>query len=113
MPTTDASASEQGAGAPDEGADGAASDEGADGAAPEPVTLTRSDERILAYLDDVGADYQAFVSGNTGLYAAHVGKRLDALAAAELVEQVTGESVYRVTDAGRDALREDCPSWSD
>jgi len=104
MPTTDASAPEQGGGVPDEGADGAA---------PEPVTLTRSDERILAYLDDVGADYQAFVSGNTGLYADHVGERLDALEAGELVEQVTGESVYRITDAGRDALREDCASWSD
>ena len=113
MPTTDASASEQGAGVSDEGADGGALDEGADGAVPDPPTLTRSDDRILAYLDDVGADYQAFVSGNTGLYADHVGERLDALEAAGLVEQVTGEAVYRVTDAGRGALREDCASWSD
>ena len=76
-------------------------------------TLTRSDERVLAYLTGVGTDYPAFVASNTGLYVAHVESRLDALEAAGLVEQVTDEVVYRVTAAGRDALREDCASWSD
>jgi len=76
-------------------------------------SLTRSDERLLAYLDDVGTDYPAFVASNTGLYADHVESRLEALAAAGLVERVTGETVYRLTDAGRAALRDDCPRWSD
>ncbi|ELZ40240.1 DUF2250 domain-containing protein [Halorubrum tebenquichense] len=76
-------------------------------------SLTRSDERLLSYLADVGADYQAFIAGNTGLYADHVESRLTALADAGLVERVSGEAVYRVTDAGRDALRDDCPRWSD
>ena len=76
-------------------------------------SLTRSDERLLAYLDDVGTDYPAFVASNTGLYADHVESRLEALAAAGLVERVTGEAVYRLTDAGREALRDDCPRWSD
>lgn len=75
--------------------------------------LTRSDERVLAYLDDVGTDYPAFVASNTGLYADHVESRLAALESTGLVEQVTGETVYRVTEAGRDALREDCAQWSD
>ena len=80
---------------------------------PETPSLTRSDERLLAYLDDVGTDYPAFVASNTGLYADHVESRLEALAAAGLVERVTGETVYRLTDVGRAALRDDCPRWSD
>jgi len=76
-------------------------------------TLTRSDKRLLSYLADVGADYQAFIAGNTGLYDDHVESRLTALADAGLVERVSGEAVYRVTDAGREALRDDCPRWSD
>lgn len=77
------------------------------------IALTRTDERVLAYLADVGTDYPAFVASNTGLYADHVESRLDALDASGFVERVTGEEVFRVTDAGRDALREDCAVWSD
>jgi hypothetical protein len=77
------------------------------------AALTRSDERVLAYLDGVGTDYPAFVASNTGLYVDHVESRLEALDAAGLAERVTGEAVYRVTDAGRDALRDDCAAWSD
>ncbi|EMA58224.1 DUF2250 domain-containing protein [Halorubrum lipolyticum] len=77
------------------------------------IALTRTDERVLAYLADVGTDYPAFVASNTGLYVDHVESRLDALDAAGLVERATGEEVFRVTDAGRDALREDCAAWSD
>ncbi|MDZ5812435.1 DUF2250 domain-containing protein [Halorubrum sp. AD140] len=77
------------------------------------VDLTRSDERVLAYLVDVGTDYPAFVASNTGLYLAYVESRLDALEAAGLVERVSGEAVYRATDAGAGALCEDCASWSD
>ncbi|OYR42616.1 MULTISPECIES: DUF2250 domain-containing protein [unclassified Halorubrum] len=77
------------------------------------VALTRTDERVLAYLDDAGTDYPAFVASNTGLYADHVESRLDALEAGGLVERVTGEAVYRITDYGRDALRDDCAPWSD
>lgn len=80
---------------------------------PDRPSLTRSDERLLSYLADVGADYQAFITGNTGLYDDHVESRLTALADAGLVERVSGEAVYRVTDAGREALRDDCPRWSD
>ena len=104
MPVSDTSA-------PERAADGV-SNEGADDVA-DPLTLTRSDERILAYLEDVGTDYPAFISGNTGLYATHVDDRLHTLAAAGLVERVTGESIYRLTDSGRHALHEDCASWSD
>ncbi|WP_096395339.1 DUF2250 domain-containing protein [Halorubrum trapanicum] len=80
---------------------------------PDRPSLTRSDERLLSYLADVGADYQAFVAGNTGLYDDHAESRLTALADAGLVERVSGEAVFRITDAGRAALRDDCPRWSD
>jgi len=96
-----------------EGGD-AGPDEGGDAAPDRPrVALTRTDERVLAYLDDAGTDYPAFVASNTGLYADHVESRLDALEAGGLVERVTGEAVYRITDRGRDALRDDCAPWSD
>ncbi len=87
-----------------------ASDEGSDR---DPPTITRSDERVLAYLNDVGSDYRAFIAGNTGLYADHVESRLSVLESAGFVEQVTGEPVYRLTDTGREVLRDDCPRWSD
>jgi hypothetical protein len=77
------------------------------------VALTRTDERVIAYLDDVGTDYPAFVASNTGLYVDHVESRLAALADAGLVERATGEAVFRATDAGREALRADCAIWSD
>ncbi|ELZ53515.1 hypothetical protein C465_01234 [Halorubrum distributum JCM 9100] len=93
---------------------GSSEDEGGgERIAPDRPSLTRSDERLLSYLADVGADYQAFIAGNTGLYDDHVESRLTALADAGLVERVSGEAVYRVTDAGREALRDDCPRWSD
>ncbi|QKG93291.1 DUF2250 domain-containing protein [Halorubrum sp. SS5] len=95
---------------PENAAEDGSGDERVD---PERPSLTRSDERLLSYLADVGADYQAFIAGNTGLYADHVASRLTALADAGLVERVSGEAVYRITDAGRAALREDCPRWSD
>ncbi|SFR31005.1 MULTISPECIES: DUF2250 domain-containing protein [Halorubrum] len=93
---------------------GSAEDGGSDDRiGPGRQSLTRSDERLLSYLADVGADYQAFIAGNTGLYGDHAESRLTALEDAGLVERVSGEAVYRVTDAGREALRDDCPRWSD
>ncbi len=88
-------------------------DEGVGDPAPDSSTLTRSDERILAYLDDAGTDYPAFIAGNTGLYITHVDERLDALEVTGLIERVTDETVYRITDAGRGTLCEDSASWSD
>ena len=105
MPAPDAQPADRSAGS-SEARDGEALD-------PDRSPLTRSDERLLSYLADVGADYQAFIAGNTGLYDDHVESRLTALEGAGLVERVSGEAVYRITDAGREALRDDCPRWSD
>jgi len=105
MPAPDAQPADRSTGSSEAG-DGEAID-------PDRPSLTRSDERLLSYLADVGADYQAFVAGNTGLYDDHAESRLTALEEAGLVECVSGEAVYRITDGGREALREDCPRWSD
>lgn len=75
--------------------------------------LNRSDERVLTYLAGGGADYPALIAGNTGLHVPHVEKRCDALAEAGLIEPVSGEVIYRITDTGRDALLNDGNSASD
>lgn len=74
------------------------------GPSPPELTLTRSDERVLRYLAEAGADYPALIAGNTGLHAPHVERRVDVMVGAGLIEAVSEESVYRITDAGRDAL---------
>ncbi|MWV63809.1 DUF2250 domain-containing protein [Halorubrum sp. JWXQ-INN 858] len=68
------------------------------------IVVTRSDARALAYLVESGADYPALIAGNTGLHVAYVERRLTTMAEAGLVEEVSGEVVYRITTAGRDAL---------
>jgi DNA-binding MarR family transcriptional regulator len=113
MPVSDAPATGPSEGArseADEERDGEPRIREVSASAPE---LTRSDERVLAYLADAGTDYPAFVASNTGLYADHVESRLDALEAVGFVERATGETVYRITDAGRAALRDDRAVWSD
>lgn len=70
----------------------------------EPVDpeLTRSDERVLAYLVGDGAEYSALIAGNTGLHVAHVDRRLKALRDAGLVETASDGTAYRLTERGRD-----------
>ena len=66
--------------------------------------LNSTDVRVLAYLEESGADYPALVASNTGLHAPHVERRCDALREAGLVESVSDEVVYRITGDGRDVL---------
>ncbi|MFC6613992.1 DUF2250 domain-containing protein [Halopenitus salinus] len=62
--------------------------------------LDRTDERVLRYLLESGADYPALIAGNTGLHVAHVERRLETLAETGLVEPVSDEVVYRATERG-------------
>lgn len=62
--------------------------------------LDRTDERVLRYLLESGADYPALIAGNTGLHVAHVERRLETLTESGLVEPVSDEVVYRVTERG-------------
>lgn len=68
------------------------------------AALTDADERLLRYLRGVRADYPALAAGNTGLHVSLVERRIAALEAAGYVEAVTGETVYRITPAGEEAL---------
>lgn len=69
-----------------------------------PPEFTDADERILRYLRTAGADYPALVAGNTGLHVTLVERRIGLLEAGGYLEAVTGEAVYRATEAGEAAL---------
>lgn len=59
------------------------------------------DEAILQFLDEADAEYPAIVANRTGIHTPYVERRCDVLAERGLLEQVTGEVVYRITDEGR------------
>lgn len=65
------------------------------------ITLSTADWRILQYLSSAGADYPALIASNTGLHIPLVERRCDALEAAGLVELVSDEILYRLTEYGR------------
>lgn len=71
---------------------------------PEPSSLTDTDRRVLSYLQDSGADYPALVAGNTGAHIPLVERRISVLVEYGLLEQVTGEAIYRITADGESAL---------
>ncbi len=71
---------------------------------PARVDLNRSDERVLSYLVRNGADYPALIAGHTGLHVSYVERRIEVLAESGLIEAVSGETVYRITAAGRDVV---------
>ena len=64
-------------------------------------TLSTADRRILQHLSTSGADYPALIASNTGLHIPLVERRCETLEAAGLVEPVSGEVLYRVTEYGR------------
>ncbi|MFB6138099.1 MAG: helix-turn-helix domain-containing protein [Halobacteriaceae archaeon] len=66
--------------------------------------LRPADETILAALAASRAEYPAILAAETGLHVPYVRRRCDALAESGLVEQVSDEVVYRLTDAGERAL---------
>lgn len=59
------------------------------------------DEAILRFLDDAGVEYPAIVANRTGIHTPYVERRCEALAERGLLEQVSGEVVFRITDEGR------------
>ncbi|MFW6320685.1 MAG: DUF2250 domain-containing protein [Halohasta sp.] len=65
------------------------------------VRLSPADRRILRYLSASGADYPALIAANTGLHVPLVEQRCHVLAAAGLLEPVSDEVIYRLTDDGR------------
>ena len=68
-------------------------------------TLSTADRRILQHLSSSGADYPGLIASNTGLHVPFVERRCVALEAAGLLESVSGEVIYRLTDSGRRVSR--------
>ena len=68
------------------------------------VTLTPADRRILRYLAASSADYPSLIASNTGLHVPLVERRCLVLETAGLLEPVSGEVIYRLTDRGRSVL---------
>lgn len=76
---------------------------------PEPASLSDADERVLRHLADATADYPALVAANTGLHIPLVERRIATLEERGFLEAATGERIYRITSAGRDALAGETP----
>jgi len=63
--------------------------------------LRPADEAILDFLDGEGVEYPAIVAHRTGIHVPYVERRCAVLAERGLLERVSGEVVYRVTERGR------------
>lgn len=71
---------------------------GSTGRGPE---LSAADHRIVRYLADTNVEYPALIASHTGLHVPLVERRCRLLVGAGLLEPVSGEVLYRLTDRGR------------
>lgn len=65
-----------------------------------PEWLRPEDAAILSYLSRERPDYVPLIANRLGLHLSYAERRCDRLAEAELVEPVSGEVVYRITERG-------------
>lgn len=63
-----------------------------------------ADVTILAYLSDEKPDYVPLIASHRGLHPGYAQRRIDRLAAEGLVEAVSREVVYRITERGESVL---------
>lgn len=66
-----------------------------------------ADERILRYLEEHPPDYVPLIANRLGMHLGYVERRVETLVEHGLVEQVSGEAVYVVTDRGQRYLVEE------
>lgn len=69
-------------------------------------TLRPADREILRYLAANPPEYVPLMATRLGLPLGHANDRTAALVERELVEPVTNECVYRLTEAGERRLQE-------
>jgi Mn-dependent DtxR family transcriptional regulator len=69
----------------------------------QPTWSRPADRDIIEFLDERGAEYPAIVANRIGRHAPYVETRCAELAERGLLEAVSGEVVYRLTDAGERA----------
>lgn len=65
-----------------------------------------ADERILRYLRENPPDYVPLIANRLGMHLGYVERRVETMVDRGLVEPVTGEVVYAVTDRGERYLTE-------
>lgn len=65
-----------------------------------PEELRSADERILTALGEGGPDYVPVVANRLGLPSKYAGRRAALLADRGLIEPITGEAIYRLTERG-------------
>lgn len=65
-----------------------------------------ADERIVRYLRENPPDYVPLIANRLGMHLGYVERRVEAMVDRGLVEPVTGEVVYTVTDRGEQYLSE-------
>lgn len=65
-----------------------------------PTWARPADRPILEFLRERRAEYPAIVANRVGMHAPHVEQRCEVLAEHGLLEAVSGEVVYRLTEDG-------------
>lgn len=62
--------------------------------------LRPADRRILEYLGSNPPDYMALIANRLGMPTGYATERRDVLAERDLIEPVTDEAIYRLTERG-------------
>ena len=65
-----------------------------------------ADERILSYLNENPPDYVPLVANRLGMHLGYVERRVETLVELGLVQPVSGEVIYALTDRGKGYLAE-------
>lgn len=73
-------------------------------------SLRPADRRILEHLQDNPPTYMALVANRLGMPTGYVSRRQALLVERGLIEPVTNEAIYRVTEAGERYLDRTTPT---
>lgn len=66
----------------------------------EPEWTRPADEQIMKYLRDHPPDYVPLVANRLGIHLSYAERRVEVLVERGLLEAVTEESIYRLTERG-------------
>lgn len=72
--------------------------------------MSPADERILSYLIEHPPDYVPIVASRLGMHLAYVERRIEALVELGLVQPVSEEVIYTITDRGELYLVDEPPT---
>jgi DNA-binding MarR family transcriptional regulator len=72
-----------------------------------PDWLRSADEELLSYFGKHPPDYVPLAANRLGMHLGYAERRVSVLCEHGLLESVTNESIYTVTEAGRRALETD------